>query len=899
MGHTTYRWQVAWIVIVFAMNMCEGFVECSGYITVEPAPVFLMGSNITITCISIIKDCSALDNLSMFLNDSVAKPDWRNQTSATIRLTDVRESYTVTCFINCKGREHLLCVAILHAGFPPDRPTNVTCSREEKSVYMMCAWERGQYTHIHTAYTVHLNNLQTTEEQIFVGSNNVTIPVNRSQDTAFEVVVRASNALGQSQSYLVHVLLEEIVVPVPPVIIQAEILNGSRFKILIQWRKQRPANCSCELGYGTVRERGPAWSGVEEQVLNKSNVLLMMISLEAQALRVRCREARGESYWSGWSHPYLIPETAPSGTFNVWRLLGPVYPNGSQEVIVLIQRTAPDFPWGRTVGYNVFCREGGEETVIQMCNKSEMQCSTAVPEGIGTIFIASYNSHGQSSPSHIPVRQLEADTNGFPAPQNVTITSGLQTSILVEWEPPEKTDEFVLWFVLQWLPAPCDEKQQNVSWQKVQRNETHFYIEDQIKTGRRLNISLYAVYSNGVSRPSTGCGFSQESKPIRGPSASVQTSFGDKILILWSDVPLCEQMGFITDYTIYFKEGSSGSVTQYKSSVRHFWFRSLNPDAIYSVCVTASTAAGKGPCGNSVVFIHVLWNRHPCFSTVSRPPILGKLGTTDFFPLGKSLQNYAGLLLGISFGAIILTAFALTLLFKKTIRRRIKTFVVSSAPKCLHEDYPHVENSTAVKSLQVNRGVISPCSPPLYSDPEITEVQEILLQENISYPILRAEYAEVTKNNAHNAESITLLNSPHINTPEQTVGYRPQTAQTNVGKGDSYCIPSHIALSSESDMVDPNAKALFWTSGTGIQAVGFQEVDFLLNSRNIKKHDIPGLLQTEPNVSLEYTWESQLSGGVIEAQTFPPEDRACCPTTGVEEFSGTKTYFPQMLARGT
>ncbi|MEE6494870.1 hypothetical protein FKM82_001884 [Ascaphus truei] len=474
----------------------------------------------------------------------------------------------------------------------------------------------------------------------------------------------------------------------------------------------------------------------------------MMISLEAQALRVRCREARGESYWSGWSHPYLIPETAPSGTFNVWRLLGPVYPNGSQEVTVLIQPTAPDFPWGRPVGYKVFCREDGEETVIQMCNKSEMQCSTAVPEGIGTIFIASYNSHGQSPPSHIPVRQLEADTNGFPAPQNVTITSGLQTSILVEWEPPEKTDEFVLWFVLQWLPAPCDEKQQNVSWQKVQRNETHFYIEGKIR-----NLSTDAA--NVITR-----------NPI-------------------SPVMRCQ--------------------------------------------------VDQGQC--------LLFHIAPC--------------------------------------------------------DRIKTFVVSSAPKCLHEDYPHVENSTAVKSLQVNRGVISPCSPPLYSDPEITEVQEILLQENISYPILRAEYAEVTKNNAHNAESITLLNSPHINTPEQTVGYRPQTAQTNVGKGDSYCIPSHIALSSESDMVDSNAKALFWTSGTGIQAVGFQEVDFLLNSSNIKKHDIPGLLQTEPNVSLEYTWESQLSGGVIEAQTFPPEDRACCPTTGVEEFSGTKTYFPQMLARGT
>ncbi|CAH2310981.1 interleukin-23 receptor [Pelobates cultripes] len=855
MGICSLRWELAYLVYTFIIEPCAAFGQCSGYVTARPSTVVPVGSNISIICVSTESPCRSLQTFSMTLNnDDPIRPHWMNQTMARHDLYEVTKIYDINCFFKCLSRTQIVCWKTVYVGYPPDSPFNISCSSDENSTVMMCTWEKGRKTLIGTSYIVHVKNLQTLEENIFYTDDGITMQVNRLQDKDFSIYITASNELGNSTSQPAQVVLEDIVVPTTPEMTMIEIQNMT-FKIDIRWRKAMAGtDCFCELAFQT--EHDADWSTTGKHKINeeKSNIFTKII-LECTAWRVRCKEEKGLGYWSKWSVPRYIPQTEPHEKFKVWRVLGQVNPDGNREVTVLIKPSDPEPSWARTLGYKVFYKDRDTEILIQTCNKTQLQCGMLVPKGIETISFKAYNSYGSSTSSHISLRQ---DNNvGFTAPRNVTVTSGLLKYILVQWEPPERLESELRWFIIQWDPNACGGNKQNISWEIVPKNTTQFIIEGKIEAGQLVTIFLYAVYDAGISQSSINHGYIQELKPNEGPRDMQVSFYGAKTVIWWDEVPLCKRNGIVTHYTLYMKEISNGSVTQIVSPVRHYSKYNLNPDLQYEICISASTRAGDGPADQCLTF------------------------QPDHVP-----QNYMGMLIGVIFTTLVVVSFVFTLMFKKKIRERIKIYIVSMIPKCLHETYPRIENSRILKYLQANAEMPWFDLITLHCDPEIIEVEEVAPTKPTNDQVTAKEYGKV-------------MQKDDIDIPEQVPGYRPQIARAMPRRNDSYCAPplmldiqtSQQRWDNGNNCVDENI--LLWSPASVTNEFVFQEMELLIS--DIEGDDISRFFRASPNVPADHKQEGEVPESIMRVQSLLGDQHTLCLTG---DFSNSDSYFPQMMAKG-
>ena len=84
-----------------------------------------------------------------------------------------------------------------------------------------------------------------------------------------------------------------------------------------------------------------------------------------------------------------------------------------------------------------------------------------------------------------------------------------------------------------------------------------------------------------------------------------QNSSSTSILVTWEEVPVAEQNGIITGYTITYKsqtENDNGNV-QVNGSVRQTELTNLKEFVKYNITVFASTEKGDGPASDPIVVI--------------------------------------------------------------------------------------------------------------------------------------------------------------------------------------------------------------------------------------------------------------------------------------------------------
>uniref|UniRef100_A0A8C5QDQ7 Fibronectin type-III domain-containing protein n=1 Tax=Leptobrachium leishanense TaxID=445787 RepID=A0A8C5QDQ7_9ANUR len=853
MGVYLFRWGLSSIICIFNVKICRGFGACSGYVTIAPRSVVPVGSDVSIICVATAKNCPRSGSFLFTLNnDGFFTPKRWNQTAAQYDLYKVTEDQTINCFHQCTmgSYRQFVCWETLYVGYAPDRPTNVSCSSKEHSTVMTCTWEKGRKTLITTNFTVHVKNLQTSQYKTYSAKDSLKIKVNKTQDKDFEISVTAENALGRTMSEITPFQLEDRVIPVAPEITKTEIQNET-FRVSIRWRNKTADTLRhCELSYHTLRRTD--WISTGQQVLDgKENILFMEAVMEANALRVRCREEKGLGYWSDWSVPENISQTAPRGTFEVWRVLGPVYPNGHQEVTILIKTDGPEPPWAKKQGYRVVYKDREVEIPLQTCVESP--CKTSVPKGAEKIFVTAYNAFGSSQPRSL---FMHHDNDAFPAPRNLMVATRLLASIVVHWGPPTMSESELLWFVVQWEPEACgDKKQPNVSWQIVQKEESQYIITEAIEAGRRVTVSLFAVYTSGISKPSINYGFTQELKPGKGPGQMTVRYSGAESVIEWGEVPLCYRNGFVLHYTLYLRNLSSGSVTRSKSTVRYYSIKNLNPDQLHELCISASTIAGEGP-----------------------------LERCQFLQPSKPLHNYTGLLLGMVCAATVLASITVTLTFKKKIRARIKKYAILLVPKCLCEEYPHIENCEILKNLEKN--LEAPVNNLSLADPEITEVEELTPEKPANPPALEYDIG------IHEHVGLTEdADSAEIIFPEPTTGYRPQISKTNPLRSDSYCAPPHLleiprpgqSWDHANDCADQDVFISDCESGFDLLERGLLLSD-------VEDGDISRFFQAAPKESEGPGGTTGMRGLICDQQTLRIH--------GNIDFSYTADYFPQILAKG-
>uniref|UniRef100_A0A8D0G2R8 Interleukin 23 receptor n=1 Tax=Strix occidentalis caurina TaxID=311401 RepID=A0A8D0G2R8_STROC len=305
-------------------------IKCSGHVWIEPAPVVQMGSNISINCLSTLGCPWA--KFSIFLNYTPVEGPLHPLNSSTVqlRLRDFQMPVgAIACFIICPNSEgrQLVCGTDIHAGYPPDPPNNLTCSIHEYSGRLVCTWDAGRPTHLHTHYTLHLLNLT----QLLKSS--ALNPVTRSAlrgGTRYSAWVQASNALGTARSAPRPLDLQELVVPALPLVTGAETMETSSSPTtVIRWRRQTLLeNVRCEERHkatGTLEWHVAAWDDVAQHGPRSQHDLQ---SNTQYVFQVRCRLSPADSPWSAWSPPFLYttPEAGKLRPITSLRCSGGTWP---------------------------------------------------------------------------------------------------------------------------------------------------------------------------------------------------------------------------------------------------------------------------------------------------------------------------------------------------------------------------------------------------------------------------------------------------------------------------------------------------------------------------------------------------------------------------------------------
>ncbi|XP_043346843.1 interleukin-23 receptor isoform X4 [Dermochelys coriacea] len=699
-------------------------VHCSGYVWIEPAPVIQMGLNISINCHSTV-NCQ-MAKLYMILNETHIEEKLLttiNKTTVQLQLRDFRKPYsTVLCYAKCpsKAANMIVCGTQFSAGYPPDSPTNLTCVIYEHSDHLTCAWDAGKYTYLSTNYILYLKSLQTEEEKAFPSNAAHNVSLSKLQGgKLYSIWVQAKNDLGTAHSEHLQVNLEDLVIPATPVVTNVETTDSSAPKTILHWKKQTSMeNVYCEERHKALADQ--TWH-MKEWDINVTRGPHPDYSLEANTeyeFQVRCRLILAKSYWSGWSAPFIYktPEAAPSKILDVWRVMGPVYMNGSREVTVLIKPLAPKDARGRILGYTVFHESQGE--MINLCNTSDTKCKVLVSPAMRTIHVTAYNSKGSSMPAGITVTQEHSNFNG-------NITSGIH-----------------------------------------------------------MNLSVYAVYHDGISKP-----------------------------------------------------------------------------------------------------------------------CLGQLYLVD-------LDNDGEVFWGIGTGAIILSIVFLTLIFKKSLRKRVSTALASLAPKWLTEDFPNVENSSVVKSLQEKCDLMSSNSTHLFlnnCDPIVTEVLETSLQEECKTTDTKKGNRKMATEHMDISQNSLLVSTPDT---EQNNGYKPQVSNrsrlgnvfSNTYETQAQALDPNTYLSSQDthvflkDYTSP-ITSLWNAEGTGSNTFLLEKINLILNNNRSGQSNTFCTTDEEPNTLLENQWKSPPSTENVQEQSLVPDELVSCLGVVTEESIGIKSYFPQTVGK--
>ncbi|XP_051868450.1 interleukin-12 receptor subunit beta-2-like [Pristis pectinata] len=472
------------------------------------------------------------------------------------------------------------------------------------------------------------------------------------------------------------------------------------------------------------------------------------------------------------------------------------------------------------------------------------------------------------------------------APRNLQVVPAGDFGIFVKWEPPDETSEPVLGYIVDWIEA-TDRNKELLGWKRLPKTNHSLYIGQtsspqeflteakSIMPRKRYNISVTAVYQKGQGRSCLAQGYSVEGKPTMGPNVSLMKFDGQQVQIKWEEIPLEKRQGFIIGYTIYVERGSDGSnLVPYNVTnvaARTYWL-TLEFDTVYTIHMTATTAAGEGEKGAEI-------------------PI--KL---DYRGIALPLQ--------LSLGISIPSAFLLALTLAKSVRQRIKTTCNMFLPGWVHEEFPDVENSKVAKGLEKKDEFPFLHSPmhPIYNDPPITEVQEALLSKSNKNSIQNL-YENFNQQIDQGGFEDQILDTPEVQNSDQCqineeaeTGYKPQI---------SVCHVPTLSHNEDQSIQKDESNQVKEYKGfnfpvfhriADISTIGDMNIDLSSGHRGAPDNLKYLLKKEESHFPLSDHHRMYVTEGLFQEQTLLPDELVDCLLHVEENATDFKSYFPQIVA---
>ncbi|XP_034085590.1 interleukin-23 receptor isoform X1 [Gymnodraco acuticeps] len=874
MNLSSMLWRILIVLLCFSIKLYSLQIKRRGLLTVKPAKLFLIGSNLTVYCHP--EKCKNGFKLSLEVNGETVTSSEEVNCPAIFNLINFRTPFSsVICMLKGPDSSKIVDGGDLYGGLPPDKPENIICETTRSSDNIICSWEKGQKTHVITTYNISLNRGNGTRLELYqiqddeqrVSANPLTISrAVIEENIKYKLIITAYNHFGESQSDPFIFCLKDIVIPETPRIVHIEFENNSQAAVL-QWETSN----SSEHLRSDVRlctDKAPSWvkSNYKAEGADLNEGLIRVSGLRpltdyefqmrtcmpyTNTPRLNC------SKWSA-SVRGRSPGKGPSQQLHVWR----TFDSPGSNVTVLWKPPSPEDYSGVVQQYKIFL--GNEQKQLS----GPASSSVPVPAEIKTISISAITSYGTSPPAVVPLKH----SGGFAPVLRELAPAANSSAVLVSWtwtDDKHWSTSDPLHYVVQWTTVPGAQ----MKWQRVSKDQNNTLITA-LRAGVRYNVSLYVVTSRGVSAPSSRLVYSKEQKPVSGPNLSVLVHKSRRVHIQWDELPVDQQRGFITHYTVYlqtlYSSNTKLSVTVSGSGPRILWLDC--PEGALAVQLSASTSAGEGQPGNRI------------FSQPESPA--------------------AGLVIGIVFVITLFLAIVANLMCWSCVRKRIKQKCISWGPAWLDENLPKLGNSNAIRLLKEFGS--EPSFSSTQDDPPLSAISFISHEERDDvYPTIHVESSQDTSGEP--TEDTPLLISDRgtmLFDSQQEHGYKPQIStltpqqeEVKETEEEQRAIPSSLDEDScvfegllggflsrvEVEPTDPplelnlsSVGALLWSKTP--EKTNVLNEGFLLGRRG-----------TENNVEGESTLDLQES-------EMTPHTTDTCLSQSTDEITLTGGYFPQGAA---
>ncbi|XP_028941835.1 interleukin-12 receptor subunit beta-2-like, partial [Antrostomus carolinensis] len=309
-----FAWVVptaVWLLVHFTTEACRnrnmpvskpsrGAAEIcdKGNMTADPAPHVQPGTNVTLWCQLNPPWHTPQCRTAIFFNSSELINNYSSSVSTRFPVRSYGK-HMFTCKTVCEYRKKLICGIDIEAGNPPDEPSNVSCIQDGTEGHPTCTWDKGRLTYINTTYVIQLSN---GTDVFCVPEENLnkrfgTLALSKLDfDSAYTLVVAASNELGSAFSQPLIFMLLDIVKPHPPNF-SVEFANSSATNCTFIWHGEARAR-HCRLRYRPLTRH--TWSTVEN--LNSEKYSLDDLEPHtAYEFQVSCKIHPERGLWSNWS----------------------------------------------------------------------------------------------------------------------------------------------------------------------------------------------------------------------------------------------------------------------------------------------------------------------------------------------------------------------------------------------------------------------------------------------------------------------------------------------------------------------------------------------------------------------------------------------------------------------
>lgn len=561
-----------------------------------------LGKDFTAICkLSEDSRYSADDITWFFGNVTLPRESYKKLNKSVVAVT-VNVSRDMNNPLKCKAtkqewsfEEPCIYGIFLDKGYPPLKPKDLNCiAHQDGSIIspeLTCSWDPGTRDPIiSTNYTLHTKPVDTIRNASSNKYSTRSLTINFGtfpNHMHLTVWVEAQNKLGTVTSDELSVDSESFAKPNPPAHVRVIPEDGFPTSLMVNWShpihetifKLRYHIRYCQAGCSV-------WKEILENSTRayiESYRLQFLHPYTDYVVQVRCIHHKSLGYWSDWSPNATArtPEHFPSSGPDLWR----VYEEGSNNTVVKLIWKDPEQSNGKILGFNVtFDEDGRSETHV--VRSKELKFSLKGENA--SVKVTAYNSVGASHESTLiisrPVKELPRVTG-----MNYSVQDG---QLCVNWSAPSTRRKYLAAYVIEWVSVPNKE----IGWQRVFRNVSNVFLKE-LKPFKRYNVSVNPIYRDrhfdSPGPQYTIQAYLEQGPPLKGPDVNVTATGKTSAQLNWNEIPIDDQQGFLTNYTIFYKTGNNWQSVGVPSNTYSYKLTTLTSDRHYVVHIMVSNQKGS------------------------------------------------------------------------------------------------------------------------------------------------------------------------------------------------------------------------------------------------------------------------------------------------------------------